>query len=160
VGDGITGSGWSGGTHACTVELDVTTGQVSILRYIVVEDCGRIINPAVVDGQISGGVAQGIGAVLYENAQYDADGNPLAATFVDYLLPTACEIPLIEIEHLEHGTDGELSFRGVGEGGAIVAPATLTNAIEDALLPFGARVHEQYLPPTRVLELAGVLGTP
>ena len=157
VGDGITGSGWSGGTHLCTVEIDLVTGQVSILRYLVVEDCGRIINPAIVDGQISGGVAQGIGAVLYEHAAYDADGNPLASTFVDYLVPTAVEIPLIEIEHLERGSDGELSFRGVGEGGAIVAPATLTNAIEDALLPFGARVHEQYLPPSKVLELAGML---
>ena len=157
AGDGITGSGWSGGTHACTVEIDVITGRVSILRYVVVEDCGRIINPAIVDGQISGGVAQGIAAVLYEHAAYDADGNPLASTFMDYLIPTAAEIPFIEIEHLELDTDGELSFRGVGEGGAIVAPATLTNAIEDALSPFGARVREQYLPPARVLELAGLL---
>jgi carbon-monoxide dehydrogenase large subunit len=156
-GEGVTGSGWSGGTHACTVELDLETGHVQILRYVVVEDCGRVINPAIVEGQIRGGVAQGIGGVLYEHAAYDEDGNFLAGTFMDYLLPTAAEIPAIEIEHLETDPDGELGFRGVGEGGAVVAPATLTNAIADALAPFGARVSEQYLPPTRILEMAGVL---
>jgi carbon-monoxide dehydrogenase large subunit len=157
AGEGITGSGWSGGTHLCTVEVDLATGFVDILRYVVVEDCGRIINPSVVDGQISGGVAQGIGAVLYEHMPYDHDGNVLAGTFVDYLVPTAAEIPTIEIEHLEQAADGDLSYRGVGEGGAIVAPATLTNAIEDALLPLGVRVHEQHLPPNRLLELARVI---
>ena len=92
-----------------------------------------MINPAVVEGQVRGGVAQGIGEVLYEQAAYDEDGNFLAGTFMDYLLPTAAEIPAIEIEHLETDPDGEFGFRGVGEGGAVVAPATLTNAIEDAL---------------------------
>jgi carbon-monoxide dehydrogenase large subunit len=156
-GEGVTGSGWSGGTHACTVEVDLDTGHVQILRYVVVEDCGRVINPAIVEGQIRGGVAQGIGGVLYEHAAYDEDGNFLAGTFMDYLLPTAAEIPVIEIEHLETDPDGELDFRGVGEGGAVVAPATLTNAIADALASFGACVTEQYLPPTRILELAGIL---
>lgn len=157
LGEGITGSGWSGGTHVCTVEVDLDTGRVTILRYVVVEDCGRIIHPAVVEGQIRGGVAQGIGGVLYEHAAYDEEGNALAGTFMDYLLPTAAEIPAIEIEHMETDPEGEIGFRGIGEGGAIVAPATLTNAIEDALAPLGARVREQHLPPTRVLELAGVL---
>jgi carbon-monoxide dehydrogenase large subunit len=95
--------------------------------------------------------------VLYEHAAYDEEGNFLAGTFMDYLLPTAVEIPAIEIEHLETDPDGELGFRGVGEGGAVVAPATLTNAIADALASFGARVTEQYLPPARILELAGVI---
>jgi carbon-monoxide dehydrogenase large subunit len=157
AGEGITGSGWSGGTHLCIVEVDPMNGFVEILRYLVVEDCGRIINPAVVDGQIAGGVAQGIGAVLYEHMPYDADGNVLAGTFVDYLIPTSAEIPALEIDHLEQEADGDLSFRGVGEGGAIVAPATVTNAIEDALLPLGVRIHEQHLPPTRLLELMGVI---
>ncbi len=157
MGEGITGSGWSGGTHVCTVEVDPRTGKVEFLRYIVVEDCGRVIHPAVVDGQIRGGVAQGIGGVLYEHAAYDEDGNSLAGTFMDYLLPTAAEIPSIEIEHLETDPEGELGFRGVGEGGAIVAPATVTNAIEDALLPLGAQVREQHLPPAKVLELAGLV---
>ncbi len=156
-GEGITGSGWSGGTHACTVEVDLETGRTRILRYVVVEDCGRVINPAVVEGQIRGGVAQGIGEVLYEHAAYDDAGNFLAGTFMDYLLPTAAEIPSIEIEHLETDPDGELGFRGVGEGGAVVAPATITNAVDDALAPFGGRVTDQYLPPAKVLELAGVI---
>jgi carbon-monoxide dehydrogenase large subunit len=155
-GDTITGSGWSGGTHACTVEVDLETGHVAIGRYVVAEDCGRVINPAIVDGQVRGGTAQGIGEVLYEHAAYDADGNFLASTFMDYLLPTAVEIPHIEIEHLETD-DGEFSSRGVGEGGAIVAPAALSNAIADALAPLGARVDELYLPPSRILELAGVI---
>jgi carbon-monoxide dehydrogenase large subunit len=157
TGDLATGSGWSGGTHACTVEVDLATGQVSIRRYLAVEDCGRVINPTIVEGQVRGGVAQGIGEVLYEHAAYDREGNFLASTFMDYLLPTSAEIPPIEIDHLETDPEGEFGFRGVGEGGAIVAPATLTNAIDDALQPFGARVCEQYLPPARVLELAGIL---
>ena len=157
AGEGITGSGWSGGTHVCTVEVDTGTGDVKILRYVVVEDCGRVINPAVVDGQVCGGVAQGIGGVLYEKAAYDEDANFLAGTFMDYLLPTSAEIPRLEIDHLETDPDGELGFRGVGEGGAVVAPATLTNAIDDALQPFGARVADQHLPPSKVLELAGVV---
>jgi carbon-monoxide dehydrogenase large subunit len=157
TGDGITGSGWSGGTHACTVDVDIATGHVKILRYVVVEDCGRVINPAVVDGQVRGGVAQGIGEVFFEHAAYDEDGNFMAGTFMDYLLPTSADIPAIEIDHLETDPDGELGFRGVGEGGAVVAPATLTNAVEDALMPFGGRVYEQHLPPTKVLELAGVI---
>jgi carbon-monoxide dehydrogenase large subunit len=157
VGEEITGSGWSGGTHACVVEVDLGTGGVKILRYVVVEDCGPLINPAVVEGQVRGGVAQGIGSVLYEKAAYDGEGNFLAGTFMDYLLPTAVEIPTIEIEHIESAPDGGVGFRGVGEGGMIVAPAALTNAIEDALLPFGARVTEQHLPPATVLRLAGVI---
>jgi len=157
MGEGITGSGWSGGTHVCEVEIDLGTGAVSILRYCVVQDCGRIINPAVVEGQIRGGIAQGIGEVLYEHAAYDEDGNFLASTFMDYLLPTSSEIPAIEIEHLESDPLGELGFRGVGEAGAVVAPAALTNAIEDALLPFGARVTEQHLPPAKILALAGII---
>jgi carbon-monoxide dehydrogenase large subunit len=160
TGDGITGSGWSGGTHACTVEIDLETGQVKILRYAVAEDCGTVINPAVVEGQIRGGVAQGIGEVLYERAAYDRDANFLSSTFMDYLLPTAAEIPPIEIAHVETGIEGEFGWRGVGEGGAIVSPATLTNAIADALAPFGARVTDVYLPPAKILELAGLLHEP
>ena len=157
--EGVTGSGWSGGTHLCVVEVDLGTGAVRILRYLVVEDCGRIINPAIVDGQIRGGIAQGIGGVLYEHAAYDDEGQCLTGTFVDYLLPTTMEIPPVEIHHLETGLQGEVDFRGVGEGGAIVAPAALTNAIADALAPFGARVTEQFLPPERILELAGLVTT-
>jgi aerobic carbon-monoxide dehydrogenase large subunit len=157
LGEGISGSGWSGGTHACTVEIDIETGGVKILRYVVVEDCGPVINPAIVEGQVRGGIAQGIGGVLYERAAYDEDGNFVAGTFMDYLLPTAAEIPAIEIDHLETDPGDGLGFRGVGEGGAVVAPATLTNAIEDALMPLGGQVREQHLPPATILQLAGVV---
>jgi aerobic carbon-monoxide dehydrogenase large subunit len=146
--------GWSGGTHCAIVEVDVETGLVKVERYVAVEDCGALINPAVVEGQIRGGVAQGIGAVLLERSAYDQDGNFQSATFMDYLLPTACDIPRIEVEHLETvPLDADVNFRGVGEGGMIVAPPTVVNAIEDALAPFGVRIYEQHLPPARILEL-------
>ena len=154
AGDG----GWSCATHACIVEVDIETGMVSIPRYVVVEDCGPIINPAIVDGQVRGGVAQGVGAVLYESSHYDDEANLQATTYMDYLIPTAMEIPHVEIHHMETLSPGrENDFRGVGEGGMIGAPAALTNAIEDALRPFNARVTDQYLPPTKILEMAGVI---
>jgi carbon-monoxide dehydrogenase large subunit len=150
--------GWSGGTHCCFVEVDIATGLVRIDRYIVVEDCGELINPAIVDGQIRGGVAQGIGAVLLEKSAYDQNGQFLATTFMDYLLPTAVDVPHIEIVHLETvPLDPDVNFRGVGEGGMIVAPAALCNAIEDALSSFGVRITEQHLPPARLLELIGTI---
>jgi len=146
--------GWSGGTHCAIVEVDVETGIVKVERYVAAEDCGALINPAVVEGQIRGGVAQGIGAVLLERSAYGEDGNFQSATFMDYLMPTACDVPRIEIEHLETvPLDADVNFRGVGEGGMIVAPPTVVNAIEDALSPFGVRIYEQHLPPARILEL-------
>lgn len=146
--------GWSGGTHCAIVEVDAETGLVRIERYVVAEDCGALINPAIVEGQVRGGVAQGIGAVLLERSAYDADGNYQSATFMDYLMPTACDVPRIEIEHLQTvPLDADVNFRGVGEGGMIVAPPTIVNAIEDALAPFGVRIYEQHLPPARILEL-------
>ncbi|HTR90881.1 MAG TPA: xanthine dehydrogenase family protein molybdopterin-binding subunit [Trebonia sp.] len=151
--------GWSGGSHCAIVEVDVETGIVTVERYVAAEDCGALINPAIVEGQIRGGIAQGIGAVLLERSAYDADGNYQSATFMDYLLPTACEIPRFEIEHLQTvPLDADVNFRGVGEGGMIVAPPTLVNAIEDALAPFGVRIYEQHLPPARILELIAEAG--
>jgi carbon-monoxide dehydrogenase large subunit len=149
--------GWTQSTHVCVVDVDVATGIVTIPRYLVVEDCGRMINPAVVEGQIRGGVAQGIGSVLYEHAAYDADANFLASTFMDYLLPTILDIQHNDIEQNEKEHQGEVAYRGVGEGGAIGAPAALCNAIEDALAPFGVRITEQYLPPSRILELIATI---
>jgi carbon-monoxide dehydrogenase large subunit len=146
--------GWSGGTHCAIVDVDAETGIVKVERYVAVEDCGALINPAVVEGQIRGGVAQGIGAVLLERSAYGEDGTFQSATFMDYLMPTACDIPRIEIKHLETvPLDADVNFRGVGEGGMIVAPPTVVNAIEDALSPFGVRIYEQHLPPARILEL-------
>ena len=150
--------GWSGGTHSAEVEVDAGTGLIRILRYVVAEDCGQLINPAIVEGQVRGGVAQGVGAVLLERSAYDESGQFLSASFMDYLLPTATEVPHIEIEHLETvPLDADVNFRGVGEGGMIVAPPTLCNAIEDAISPFGARIYEQHLPPARILELIGAI---
>jgi carbon-monoxide dehydrogenase large subunit len=151
--------GWSGGTHCAIVEVDVETGIVKVERYVAVEDCGALINPAVVEGQIRGGIAQGIGAVLLERSAYAEDGSYQSATFMDYLMPTACDVPRIEIEHLETvPLDADVNFRGVGEGGMIVAPPTLVGAIEDALSPFGVRIYEQHLPPARILELIAAAG--
>jgi aerobic carbon-monoxide dehydrogenase large subunit len=150
--------GWSGGTHLAIVEVDVETGLVAIERYVVVEDCGKMINPAVVEGQVRGGVAQGIGAVLLERSAYDENAQFLAGTFMDYLLPSTMDVPRIEIHHLETvPLDPDVNFRGVGEGGMIVAPPTVVNAISDALSPFGVRIEEQHLPPLRILELIGAL---
>jgi aerobic carbon-monoxide dehydrogenase large subunit len=149
--------GWSGGTHCAIVEVDTENGIVKVERYVAVEDCGVLINPAVVEGQIRGGIAQGIGAVLLERSAYAEDGAFQSATFMDYLLPTACDVPRIEIEHLETvPLDADVNFRGVGEGGMVVAPATVVNAIEDALSPFSVRIYEEHLLPARILELIAV----
>lgn len=152
--EGVGNGGWSVAAHVAWVDIDLETGRVEIPRYLVVEDCGPIINPGVVDGQIRGGIAQGVGAVFYERHHYDDNANLLTTTYMDYLIPTAAEIPNIEIVHLETLTDGENDARGVGEGGMIGAPAALTNAVSDAL---GVQVTEQYLPPYRILELAGII---
>ncbi len=155
----IPDGGWSQATHCCWVDVSLSTGLVAIARYLVVEDCGALVNPAIVDGQICGGVAQGIGGVLYERAVYDENAQLLTSTFADYLLPTSAEIPAIEIHHLESPPQGPVDFRGVGEGGAIGAPAAVVNAIADALAPFGVGVFEQHLPPTRILELLGTIAS-
>jgi carbon-monoxide dehydrogenase large subunit len=151
-------SAWSGGAHVAEVEVDIETGLVTINRYVVVEDCGLPVNPAIVEGQIRGGVAQAIGAVLLEHSAYGEDGQFLAATFMDYLMPTTTVVPNFEIHHVDAIlTDPDVNFRGVGEGGMIVAPACLTNAIEDALAPLGVRIREQHLPPSRILALVGAV---
>ncbi len=144
---------WSVATHACEVEVDPETGLVHIGRYVVVGDCGAVINPAIVDGQVRGGVAQGIGAVLLERSAYDREAQFQSSTFMDHLLPTAVDIPRIEVHHVHHEPTGGIDYRGVGEGGAIGAPAALTGAIEDALAHLGVRITEQHLPPGRILEL-------
>lgn len=149
-------SGWSGGTHCAIVEVDPETGLVEIQRYVVIEDCGEVVNPAIVEGQVRGGVAQGIGAVLLEHSAYGDDGQFLAGTFMDYLMPTTTVVPNLEIHHVDTvPSDPDVNFRGVGEGGMIVAPACLTNAIEDALAPFGVRVTDQHLPPSKILTMIG-----
>jgi carbon-monoxide dehydrogenase large subunit len=142
---------WSNATHAATVEVDPATGKVELLRFVVSEDCGRMINPNIVEGQVHGGVAQGIGGVLYEHNVYDDDGNPLASTFMDYLVPTAHEIPEIETFHIESPASTVGGYKGVGEGGAIGAPAAVFNAVADALAQHGVTVTEQPLDPDSIV---------
>ena len=144
---------FSNATHAVTVEVDRVTGQVHILRYVVSEDCGNMINPMVVEGQIVGGIAQAVGGVFYEHMIYDEDGNPTTTTFLDYLVPTAAEIPDVELGHVVTPSHTPGGYKGLGEGGAICAPAALLNAVRDALAPLGVQVTEQPLSPDRVLRL-------
>jgi carbon-monoxide dehydrogenase large subunit len=146
---------WANASHVCTCEVDVATGQVTLLRYVVAEDCGPMINPSIVEGQIAGGTVQGIGGALLEELAYDEDGNPLASTFVDYLLPTAADVPTIEYGHVVTPSSGPGGYKGVGEGGAIGAPPAVINAVADALSPFGARVTKLPLSPATVLAMLG-----
>jgi aerobic carbon-monoxide dehydrogenase large subunit len=143
---------WSNATHLCTCEVDTSTGEVFLKRFIVSEDCGVMINPMVVEGQIAGGVAQGIGGALYEEMAYDDHGNPLASTFLDYLIPTVGDVPDIEYGHIETPSASLGGYKGMGEGGAIASPAAVANAVNDALRPFGARVTQFPITPWRVLE--------
>jgi carbon-monoxide dehydrogenase large subunit len=150
---------WVNATHVCTCEVDVKTGNVRLLRYIVSEDCGPMINPNVVEGQIAGGAVQGIGGVLLEHLAYDDDGNPITTTFMDYLLPTSTEIPMIEYGHIETPSPGPGGYKGVGEGGAIGAPPAVVNAIADALSPFGVRLTRLPLSPFEIVSQLDASGT-
>ncbi|HKY14024.1 MAG TPA: xanthine dehydrogenase family protein molybdopterin-binding subunit [Microthrixaceae bacterium] len=143
---------WANATHACTCEVDVTTGSVKLLRYIVSEDCGPMINPNVVEGQIAGGTVQGIGGALLEHFVYDDDGNPLTTTFVDYLLPTTTEVPDIEYGHVESPAPGPGGYKGVGEGGAIGATPAVVNAVADALAPLGVKITRLPVSPSSIVE--------
>jgi carbon-monoxide dehydrogenase large subunit len=142
---------YSNACHACTVEVDAATGRARILRYVVSEDCGVMINPAVVEGQVDGGAVQGIGGVLFEDFVYDDHGNPLTTTFLDYQLPTAHDVPTIEHGHIETPAATPGHYKGVGEGGAIGAPAAVANAVNDALAQAGAVLFAHPLTPDRIL---------
>ena len=144
---------WANATHACTCEVDIETGHVTLTRYIVSEDVGPMINPNVVEGQIAGGTVQGIGGALLESMVYDDDGNPLSSTFVDYLLPTATEVPAIEYGHVEIPGPGVGGYKGCGEGGAIGSTPAVINAINDALAPLGVTVTRLPASPAAIVEL-------
>jgi carbon-monoxide dehydrogenase large subunit len=140
-------------THAALVAVDPELGAVEILDYVVIEDGGKLVNPMVVDGQILGGLAQGIGTALYEEMPFDASGQPLASTLADYLLPGPAEMPAPRIEHMETlAPYTEFGVKGVGEGGAIAPPAAIANAINDALRPLSAELLVSPITPQRVLE--------
>ncbi len=142
---------FSNACHAVILEVDVGTGGVRIERYIVAEDAGRLINPMIAEGQIHGGVAQGIANALYEEIVYDETGNILTTTLADYLPPTSHEVPAIEILHLETLTGNTITeAKGLGEGGSIGAPAAIVNAINDALSPFKVSIEEIPVTPLRI----------
>jgi len=140
--------------HGAIVEVDPQTGQVRVKRYVVVHDCGKMLNPLIVDGQIHGGVAHGIGGTVYEEHIYDEEGQYLTASFNDYLPPYATEIPEIEVEHMESPSPfSPLGEKGLGEGTGTPTPAAIANAVEDALAPFNIKVNRLPLTPRRVWEL-------
>ncbi|MED5810926.1 xanthine dehydrogenase family protein molybdopterin-binding subunit [Mycolicibacterium sp. 050232] len=143
---------WANATHACTCEVDVVTGHVTLTRYIVSEDVGPMINPNVVEGQIAGGTVQGIGGALLEKLSYDDAGNPLSSTFVDYLLPTATEVPTIEYGHVEIPGPGVGGYKGAGEGGAIGSTPAVINAVNDALAPLGVTLTTLPATPAAIVE--------
>jgi len=141
------------GTHVAEVEVDIDTGAVEILRYSVAHDSGTLINPLIVDGQIQGGVAHGIGNALLERMLYDESAQPLTTTFADYLLPGATDVPRIAARHLETPSPlNPLGVKGAGEGGTIPAAAAIVAAIENALSPFGVTFQECPLTPARIVE--------
>jgi carbon-monoxide dehydrogenase large subunit len=138
-------------TQGAVVAVDPDTGEIEILDYAVVEDCGTMVNPMIVDGQILGGVAQGLGTALYEEIPYDANGQPLATTLADYLMPGATEVPAMKIAHMcTPAQHTEYGMKGMGEGGAISPPAAVANAVRDALAPLGAELCETPMTPKRV----------
>ena len=140
-------------THLAVVDVDCELGAITLSRYIVVEDCGRIINPTIVEGQAIGGVAQGVGAALLEELVYEG-GQLLTGSLMDYLIPTAVEMPNVEVVHLEHPSPSTLGgFKGVGEGGTIGAPAAVANAVADALAPLGIEISEMPITPERFFRL-------
>jgi carbon-monoxide dehydrogenase large subunit len=149
-----TSNTYSNGVHAAVVEVDGETGIVRALRYVVVHDCGTVINPVVVDGQVRGGVAQGLGNALYEEIVYDEAGQPATTSYMQYLMPTAIEVPPVAVGHME--TPSPLNaegIKGAGEGGTMPVPAVIANAIDDALSPLGVVVDHIPVTPARLLEL-------
>jgi carbon-monoxide dehydrogenase large subunit len=140
-------------SHIAILEIDPATYAIRLEKFIVAEDCGRLINPLIVDGQVHGGVAQGIGAALYEEVVYDDQGQLLTASLVDYVVPAASEIPPMHVVHMETASPTIGGFRGMGEGGTIGAPAAIANAISDALAPLGIEIDELPVTPERLFRL-------
>src|SRR5207302_7662365 len=141
------------GAHACIVDVDADTGKVRVVRYVAVDDCGRAINPMLIEGQIHGGVAYGIGQALYERVHYDSEGQLVTGTFVDYALPTAAELPSFETDRtVTPSPVNSMGVKGVGEAGTIAASPAVTNAVIDALKPLGVNYINMPLTPMRVWE--------
>jgi aerobic carbon-monoxide dehydrogenase large subunit len=144
---------FSSGTHVCEVEIDRETGRLTIARYAIVEDCGRLLNPRIVEGQLHGATAQGLAGALFEEVVYGADGQNQSATLLDYAMPTAAQLPAVEIEHLERPDPGTpLGMKGMAEGGVMGASAAIANAVADALAPFGVAAGRQPFSARRIAE--------
>lgn len=149
------------GTHVCEAEIDGETGAVRLTRYVVVHDCGRMINPMMVEGQVLGGVVHGIGATLFEWMRYDPSGQPQTVTYGDYLLPTADVVPHIEIHHMESPTTlNPLGVKGAAESGTIAAASVIASAVEDALRPLGVRIRDLPITPPQLHALMRAAGAP
>jgi carbon-monoxide dehydrogenase large subunit len=146
--------------HVAEVEVDTETGEVKILRYVAMQDSGVLINPMMVEGQIHGGVAHGIGNAFYEWMGYDDGAQPVTTTFADYLLPTATEVPMLQTLYKETRSPlNPLGVKGVGEAGTIPAAAALISAVEDALTPFRVRIGQVPLSPMKIVEMIRAGGT-
>jgi aerobic carbon-monoxide dehydrogenase large subunit len=147
-------STYANGTHVAEVEVDIETGAVKILRFTVVHDCGTVINPKVVEGQIVGGVAHGVGNALFERLRHDDGGSPQTVSFADYLMPTAPDMPPLDVRHTETPSPlNPLGLKGAGEGGTIAAIAAIVGAVENALSPFGIKISEAPITPARIVAL-------
>jgi carbon-monoxide dehydrogenase large subunit len=145
---------YANGTNVCEVEVDPHTGEVKLLHYSVGHDCGTLLNPKLVDGQIIGGVVHGIGNALFERMVYDAEGQPLTMNYGEYLLPLATGMPRIVVAHVESPSPlNQLGVKGAGEGGTIPAAPAVIGAIENALAPFGVRVCSHPISPQQITEL-------
>jgi aerobic carbon-monoxide dehydrogenase large subunit len=139
------------GTHLCAAEVDTETGQVRLRRYVAVDDVGNVVNPLIVDGQVHGGIAQGIAQALFEAAEYDADGNLLTTTLADYLIPSAADLPTFVTDRTETpATTNPLGVKGVGEAGTIASTPAVVGAVLDALRPLGVADIEMPCTPQRV----------
>jgi carbon-monoxide dehydrogenase large subunit len=150
---------FSSGTHVCLVEIDPETGRLTIPRYTIVEDCGRMLNPRVVEGQLHGATAQGLGGALLEEVVYDAGGQNLSATFMDYAMPTAAALPAFDVEHLERPDPATpLGMKGMAEGGVMGASAAISSAVADALAPRGAGASRQPFTARRVADALRAAG--
>jgi carbon-monoxide dehydrogenase large subunit len=146
---------WSNATHAAIVEVDIEVGRVKIEKYVIAHDCGNVVNPMLLEGQIMGGAAQGLGGILLEGFVYDAEGQLLTGSLMDYAMPRADDMPDFQLIHLHSPSPlNPLGVKGVGEGGAIGPPAAIANAVSDALAPFGAEFNETPLKPERILARA------
>jgi carbon-monoxide dehydrogenase large subunit len=156
---------WPAGTHLCVVEVDTETGGTEIIKYVAVDDCGTVINPMIVKGQIHGGVAQGVAEALYEEAIYDDAGNLMTSTMTQYLIPSADEIPAMITDNSQEtpSTTNPLGVKGIGEAGTIAAPPAVVNAVLDAVSHLGVTEIEKPASPERVwraIQAAKAKGSP